>query len=251
MSRAQADPRVEALNRLLAGLVRHVRINRNERTLLSLRGSRGEGLRLSLHHGLLDHPQALAELPAWVRGHGRTVGPTLRAAIDEVFRGLAATRRATPAAVPEFAPLGGPVDLQALYGEVHGAWFPHLSRPPIAWGPRRPGGRRRIRFAAYHRRPVARIVVNRLLDQPWVAREFVAYVLYHELCHHAQAAAPVRGETPHSPRFKAWEARYPRFRELLAWEKAHLDRFLDGPAGRAADAPAARGPGPSIPPPGR
>lgn len=244
MKRASIDPRVEALTKLLGGLVRSVRINRNERTLLSLRGSRWEGLRLSLHQGLLDHPPALAELPAWIRGNGRTVGPALRTAIDEVFRGLASTRRSTPTAVPEFAPLAGPVDLQALYAEIHAAWFPHLTRPPISWGPRRAGGRRRIRFAAYHRRPVARIVVNRLLDQPWVAREFVAYVLYHELCHHAQAAAPVRGETPHSPRFKAWEARYPRFRELLVWEKAHLDRFLDGPASPGSAATAATGPAP-------
>ena len=227
--RGAGDPRVTALETALSGLVAQVRINRNQRTLLSLRGSRWQGLRLSLHEGLLDHPQALAEIPAWVRAHGRATGPILRSAIDTVFRGLAAERRRQPLLIPEFAPLAGPVDLPTLYHEVHTQWFPDLSRPAITWGPRRRlAPQRRIRFAAYHRRKPPHIVVNRLLDQPWVAREFVAYVLYHELCHHAQACDPIRGETPHSARFKAWEARYPRFRELLLWEKAHLDRFLSG-----------------------
>lgn len=227
MTKPAADPRVEALSRQLAGLVTSIRLNHNDRTLISLRGSLREGIRLSLHHGLLDHPAALAALPGWIRGHGRTPSPILKTAIETVFSALAAKRRANPTTSPVFAPLDGPVDLESLYADVHRQWFPHLPCPPIAWGPRLERKRRRhIRFAAYYRKPKARIIVNRLLDQPWVAREFVAYVLYHELCHHAQACNPVRGETPHSARFKEWESRYPRFRELLAWEKAHLDRFL-------------------------
>ena len=223
------DPRIDDLTRLLKGVVTHIRLNHNGKTLVSLRGSVREGIRLSLHHRLLDHPAALAELPGWIKAHGRKPGPELNRAITTVFDALSAERRADTASLPVFAPLGGPLNLDALYAAIHTTWFPHLSKPPIAWGPRRQGGgrRRRIRFAAYHRKPVQRIVVNRLLDQPWVAHEFVAYVLYHELCHHAQASDPVRGETPHSARFKQWEARYPRFRELLVWEKAHLDRFLE------------------------
>ncbi len=227
---AVGDPRVVELTGQLLGLVSSIRINRNERTLLSLRGSRTEGIRLSLHHGLLDHPAALAELPAWIRGRGRVPGPALKAAIDTVFMTLAKKRRGHPQTAPVFEPLAGPVDLEALYATIHGQWFPQLTRPPVFWGPRlKPMRRRHIRFAAYHRKPHPRIIVNRLLDQPWIAREFVAYVLYHELCHHAQACNPVRGELPHSPRFKEWEARYPRFAELRLWEKAHLDRFLGLP----------------------
>ncbi len=228
--RIELDPRIDQLTQQLQGVVSSIRINHNERTLLSLRGSRTEGIRLSLHQGLLDHPAALAELPAWIRGRGRVPGAALKLAIDTVFISLAKKSRGDLTTAPYFEPLGRPVDLEALYAEIHGKWFPKLTRPPILWGPRlRPTRRRHIRFAAYHSRPQARIIVNRLLDQPWVAREFIAYVLYHELCHHAQACDPVRGEHPHSPRFKEWEARYPRFDELLLWEKAHLDRFLGLP----------------------
>lgn len=229
-SRLAHDPRIDQLTRQLQGVVSSIRINHNQRTLLSLRGSRAEGIRLSLHQGLLDHPAALAELPAWIRGRGRVPGAALKQAIDTVFMSLAKKRRGDPTTAPAFEPLDGPLDLEALYAHIHAHWFPKLTRPPIFWGPRlRPMRRRHIRFAAYHSRPQARIIVNRLLDQAWVAREFVAYVLYHELCHHAQACDPVRGEHPHSPRFKEWEARYPRFHELLLWEKSHLDRFLGVP----------------------
>lgn len=222
------DPRLLDLQRALGGIVTHIRLNTNDRTLVSLRGSRREGIRLSLHHRLLDYPTALAELTGWIKANGRKPGPLLNHAIAEVFDRLAVERRANPVTIPLFEPLGAPLDLLAMYTQIHATWFPALSKPPIGWGPRRQGAerRRRIRFAAYHRRPNTRIIVNRLLDQPWVARDFVSYVLYHELCHHAQAMAPVRGEKPHSPRFKQWEARYPRFRELLLWEKAHVDRFL-------------------------
>ncbi len=231
MAAISTDPRLATLQHALTGVVTQIRLNSNGRTLVSLRGSRRDGIRLSLHHRLLDHPAALAELTGWIKTNGRKPGPELQRAMTVVFDGLAAERRANPAALPDFAPLGDEaLDLQTVYRAIHATWFPLMSRPPVSWGPHRSAGgkrRRRIRFAAYHRKPVARIVVNRLLDQPWVAREFVVYVLYHELCHHVQAMDPVRGEKPHSARFKAWEARYPRFRELLLWEKAHIDRFLE------------------------
>jgi predicted SprT family Zn-dependent metalloprotease len=70
------------------------------------------------------------------------------------------------------------------------------------------------------------VLVNPRLDQPWIARCFFEHVLFHELCHHAQACAPVRGERPHSQRFRAMERSYPYHAEAQAWERSHLDRLL-------------------------
>ena len=159
---ASEDPRLTDLTHLLKGVVAHIRLNTNQRTLLSLRGSRSEGIRLSIHRGLLDHPTALAELPAWIRGRGRVPGPALKAAIDTVFVAMAKKRRSHPKTAPVFAALNGPLDLDTLYAEIHSHWFPKLTCPPISWGPRQsPKRRRHIRFAAYYRRPHARIIVNR------------------------------------------------------------------------------------------
>ncbi len=201
-------------------------LNRNRRILISLRGSRWRGMRLSIHRELLRHPAALADLPRWVAAGGRTRSPAISAALDAAGRTLRARERvAHPPLVLEA--LGGPLALDTAFARIHAEWFPHLAKPAVSWGRAARQARRHVRFAMYRRSPTPQVVVNRRLDQAWVAREFVDFVLYHELCHHAQACAPLRGETAHSARFRAWERRYPRFDEILRWERENLDRFLD------------------------
>jgi hypothetical protein len=217
---------VSAALAVLRASVAALRLNRNRRQLLTLRGTWSRP-RLSLHEGLLAHGDALAEIPRWIASRGRGAFPALRAALDAVLEAGRAEERARhpPPALP---PLGGPLDLEAVFAQVHAAWFPGLPRPAIAWA--RGGGgrrrRRRIRFASYRRDP-PRIAVHRSLDRPWIARAFVEHVLHHELCHHAQACAPRRGERPHSTRFRIWEARFPGLDAVLAWERAHLEALLD------------------------
>ena len=198
-----------------------IRLNDNTKTLLSLRGTPRTGLRISLHHRLLQHPDALEDLRLWIQG--RTVSPRLRGAIDQVFISLKETQRATVAPVLE--PLNGSLDLQATYRRIHDTWFSHLPLIPIGWARERSGRLRHIRFAAFHR-VGARISVNPRVDQPWVARLWVDFLIFHEICHHAQACRPIPGETPHSARFKSWERRFPQWEQAVAWEKAHVDRFL-------------------------
>ncbi len=207
-----------------------LRLNRNRSTMLSLRGRAG-GSVVSLHVGMLDHPAALAELPEWVARNGRARCPGLTAAMQVVWAGQ---RLADPvvAALQPFAlePLDGPLDLTGLFDHVHGSWFAHLPRPAIAWA--RASARRalsHIRFGSYRRRPQPLILINPRLDQPWVSRVFVEHVLHHELCHHAQHCAPLRGEPPHSARFRGWERGFPRLDEALAWERANLARMLAKP----------------------
>jgi len=204
-----------------------LRLNRNGKTMLSLRVRQG-GSVVSVHIGLLDHPEALDELPGWIASNGRRASPQLRQALQDVWREQ--RQRNVIAARPELPDLEflpTPFDLQDVFSLIHGIWFSHLSKPSIRWGRNSP--RRRlssIRFACYRSRPQPMIVVNPRLAQPWVPKVFVEHVLYHELCHHAQANAPVRGEPPHSRRFRQWEAAYPHHELARTWERVHLDRFL-------------------------
>ena len=204
-----------------------LRLNRNGKTMLSLRGRQG-GSVVSVHVGLLDHPAALAELPTWVASNGRRTSPQLRQALHEVWR-IHRQRTLThaPVILPDLELIPAPFDLHALYAQVHRTWFSHLSTPSIHWGRQSP--RRAltaIRFACYRSRPHPSIVVNPRLARPWVAKVFVEHVLYHELCHHAQASAPIRGERPHSRRFRQWEAQYPHHQLARMWESQHLEKFL-------------------------
>lgn len=206
-----------------------LRLNRNDKTMLSLRGRQGASV-VSVHIGLLDHPEALAELPAWIISNGRQTSPRLRQALQDAWREQ--RLRATviePVALPALETLPASFDLHAVFTLIHGTWFPYLTRPSIRWGRNSP--RRRltsIRFACYRARPQPVIVVNPRLAQPWVPKVFVEHVLYHELCHHAQASAPIRGEPPHSRRFRQWEAQYPHHELARTWERRHLERFLSG-----------------------
>ncbi len=205
-------------------------LNGNRRTYISLRGGGPRPLVHSLHPGILAHERACAELPRGASRAGRSCSDGMRAALDALGGAeRARERHHEPIALEA---LGGPLDLAAAFGEVHARFFAHLPQPSVAWSPGGLRGRRRhLRFASYRTRP-PRVLVSRRLDQPWVAREFVRYVLYHELCHHAQACDPVRGERPHSARFRRWEAAYPDSERLRRWERQQLDRFLAGePAG--------------------
>jgi hypothetical protein len=204
-----------------------VRLNHNAKTMLSLRRRQG-GSVVSMHVGLLDHEDALTDLPAWIASDGRRITPRLRQALQAVWRHQRRTAVAAERAdFPALEPIPYPFDLCREFERIHATWFAHLPRPGIRWArssPRRTLSS--IRFACYRRRPVAEIVVNPRLARPWVPMVFVEHVLYHELCHHAQACAPLRGEPPHSRRFRQWEAQYPHHDLALAWERLHLDRLL-------------------------
>jgi hypothetical protein len=209
--------------------VGRLRLNRNSRTMISLRG-RPKSWTLSMHVGLLEQDGALAEIPAWVRGNGRFTSPQLRQCLQEVWqrqRALDVIDAGDLALGLSLPTLDGPLALEDEFSAVHSRWFSHLSKPGIAWS--RSSGRRRlthIRFGSYRRAPRAQVLINPRLNQPWVARCFVEHVLFHELCHHAQACMPVRGEPPHSARFRSLERTYPQHEQAQAWERSHLDRLL-------------------------
>jgi predicted SprT family Zn-dependent metalloprotease len=205
-----------------------VRLNRNTKTMLSLRGRKG-GSVVSVHVGLLDHPEALSDIPGWVASHGRRTSSLLRQTLQMVWRVQRREQVAVHVTIPDLETIPLPFDLTGFYHQVHATWFPHLSRPTIGWARSSPKRNlSSIRFGCYHRRPHPAIIINPRLARPWVARIFFEHVLYHELCHHAQAQAPIRGEPPHSRRFREWEAQYPHHELAAAWERAHLDRFLSG-----------------------
>ncbi|HYE07094.1 MAG TPA: hypothetical protein VEL07_16390 [Planctomycetota bacterium] len=227
------DARALALGQALAAVAPAIqlRFNRNRGTLISLRGER-HAPRLSLHVALLEHPAALAELPEWLRRNGRGHWPGIKAGIEAVLAARTDMRAsdAPPIAddIRALPRLGGPLDLSALFTRVHRTWFAHLPPPPVTWARNGPLRQRHIRFGCYRRRPTPLVSLHPKLDQPWIAWCFVEHVLFHELCHHAQACAPVRGENPHSARFKAWERRYPLHAMARRWERAYLQHVLGG-----------------------
>jgi hypothetical protein len=69
--------------------------------------------------------------------------------------------------------------------------------------------------------------VHPVLDQRWVPRYFVQYIVYHELLHHLVPEARVSGRTLlHPPEFLRREREFQQFSRALTWEQKHIDRLL-------------------------
>jgi len=228
---ALGDPRLAALIaqvRAVDGRLR-LRLNHNRRTLLTLRVARDRSGTLSLHPGFLDHPAALAEIPTWIRQQGRGGFPGIAAALrsigrDQRSRILVGAAGEQLRALPI---LGGPFDLTATVDRLHATWFRHLPALAVTWARDTGTGHlSHMRFGCYRRNP-ARISLHPRLDRPWIARVFVEHVLFHEICHHAQACAPLAGETAHSARFRLWERRFPGHDLAMTWERAFVHHLLD------------------------
>ncbi len=122
-------------------------------------------------------------------------------------------------------------DLAALADEERALHLPGEPSIPVAWG-RREGRRRRqlrsIRLGTYEPSgPLVRI--HPRLDDPRVPGWFVAFVIFHELLHHAlgirMSPSGDRREL-HPPAFRELEARHPRYADALAWEEAHIRALL-------------------------
>jgi hypothetical protein len=124
---------------------------------------------------------------------------------------------------------GGTVhDLSAIYEDVNDRFFGGRLRVPITWG-RGVGRARRggLTFGSYD--PVLDLIrIHPVLDRPGVPRFFVESVVHHEMLHHHMGGVPDRaGRTIyHTRAFREAEARFPRHREALAWEKENLPELL-------------------------
>jgi hypothetical protein len=66
-----------------------------------------------------------------------------------------------------------------------------------------------------------------VLDNVWVPRYFVSFVIYHEMLHHVMPATIVGGRRLlHPPVFQARERMFRDFERSIAWERRHLHRLL-------------------------
>jgi len=121
-------------------------------------------------------------------------------------------------------------DLDAILHDVNQRYFGGtVSDVLITWGRKtRPRSAKRtsIKLGSYS--VTERLVrVHPALDQRWVPRYFVQYIVYHELLHHLVPEARISGRTLlHPPEFQRREQDFQKFSQALAWEQKHIDRLL-------------------------
>src|ERR1019366_8988446 len=134
-------------------------------------------------------------------------------------------------------------DLIKLFVAINERYFSGSINAVITWGKRPtrqalPGEpRKTIKLGSYS--GVDRLIrVHPGLDQKWVPRYFVAYIVYHEMLHHVIPGSRGLGRVNlHPPEFKERERQFRHFERAMQWEKRHVARLLRGRRSRRRSAP--------------
>ncbi len=206
-------------------------ITNNSSTMMSVKYNKaGDVATVRLHHMFLDAPKDIVlALARWVRNprvkkSGQALNFFIRARNHQIKQ---APRR------PAFLQTSGRFfDLDALREEVNQKHFGGRIDAPITWG-RMPKRRRRrsIRFGSWC--PQENLVrIHPLLDQEFVPKFFVRYIVFHEMLH-AQLGIEESASgrrVIHSREFNRLERAYPDFKRAVEWmdKAANLDRLLGG-----------------------
>ncbi len=218
-----------AVERRLGNLIGNpvaLTVTDNRHTMISSKRER-RMLRVRVHHMFLDANDAT------VRALARFLTRTDRRAETRLDEFIESNRHKIRRSGRRRAPLrtrGQHHDLGELFDQLNFRFFDGGVCARVTWGRRSPQTRRRrsIRLGTYVAEDQL-IRIHPVLDQPWVPRFFVAYVLFHEMLH-AVVPAPLRDGRRqfHGPEFRARERAYPDYNRALAWEKANLRRLLAG-----------------------
>jgi hypothetical protein len=191
-------------------------------------GKRGEQLRVGVHHMFLDAPPAIqAALVRYVVANDR-------GASNELGRFIAAHQFRIRASRPPTSPLrtrGQVHDLLPLFQRNNRRYFGNTHDALITWArrstkPDRRSPRRSIKLGSYD--AVQRLVrIHPVLDQAWVPRYFVEYVVYHEMLHHVVPIYREGGRAIlHPAVFRERERQFHAYERAMKWERDHIARLL-------------------------
>jgi len=212
------------------GMCLRLRITNNYSTIMSVKHDvAGVAARVSLHYMFLDAPaEVKSALAQWIkRPRAKKPGVLLDAFIRQ-RHGL--IRPARPRAV-RVCTRGVHHNLAELFAEVNRAHFNDAVRARITWGNMPRAARRRsIRFGTHCLRQNL-IRIHPLLDQTFVPRYFVRYIVFHEMLHAhlGISETPSGRRSIHPPQFKRIEKAYPDYARAVAWleDSRNLRRLLD------------------------
>lgn len=216
-----------------------LRLTENSHTMLSTRFV--DGVRtLRLHKMFVDAPAPVIDaVGIYIARGDRTAGALIDAFVEDNQHAIVRKpRRPTP-----LDPRGEAHDLDEIQRALSAEYFDGSVSIPIGWGragtARGRRGRRTIRMGVYLIDQRA-IRIHPALDQHWVPRFFVEWVVFHEMVHHVVGVLPAgdcaSSSKPrrdlHSPTFRERERAFREYERAQAWERENLPRLI---ASRARD----------------
>jgi predicted metal-dependent hydrolase len=201
----------------------------NAYTMISVKREKG-AFRLRLHHMFLGaEPEVVSALGRYVLHNDREASRLLGRFIDINQRKI--RRVAQPRPVTVTIETRGEVhDLQSIYEDLNRRYFAGAIDARITWGQRSLGVKRRhrnsIKMGSYSVEDRL-IRIHPSLDRPFVPRQFVEWIVFHEMLHQKHDIPLVGGRRQfHTAEFLAEEASFAHYHAARRWEREHLDRIL-------------------------
>lgn len=113
--------------------------------------------------------------------------------------------------------LGKVYDLDSISRIINLRYFSGRLKCRVIWGrpaPQRRGARRSVRYGSYVR-ATGTVRINPLLDDSRVPREFLEYIVYHEMLHDAVPPETGNGRhIIHTRNFKRLEKQFPEYAKM-------------------------------------
>lgn len=120
-------------------------------------------------------------------------------------------------------------DLRELFDEVNERYFrQRLRHYKVEWGRRRKQPPKDSFVFGTIQEEDRVIRIHPLLDQAFVPRWYLKYVLYHEMLHSVVRDKTLRGgrRRVHTEEFNRRERAYRNYQRARRWEEQNLTRFL-------------------------
>lgn len=198
----------------------------NRRRMVTQTRSRGR-LRVRVHMMFLGAAERIKNaLVSYVVHGDREASQVVGEFIEQNLHRIRASRKAPG----QLRTAGLAHDLDAILHDVNTRYFSGtVSDVLITWGRNtKPRANKRVSIKLGSYSAVERLIrIHPVLDQRWVPRYFVAYIVYHELLHHLVPEVRVAGRSLlHPPEFLRREREFQKFSRAMAWEQKHIDRLL-------------------------
>jgi hypothetical protein len=206
------------------GLPLSLRLTRNRVSMAWIEFKPSGTVRVSLDEEFLRAPDTVIDaVVGYIRTRRRRHWKTVLAFTDGIrTEGRGRTRRRTLNA------RGAVHDLQDIRDEVNQAFFAGNVACGIGWGTgsrRRRRRRRSIRFGSWSD-STRTVTVHPLLDSTRVPREFVRYIVFHEMLHAVVPAERRNGRClHHCARYRALETQFPNLAAMKRMSKELLHRL--------------------------
>lgn len=125
-------------------------------------------------------------------------------------------------------PFGEVYDLVGMFDDLNARYFGGKIEAQITWTRAAKNQRRTSIHMGTYSDELRLIRIHPALDQAWVPKFFVEFVVFHEMLHQVHQVGPHEGgrREVHSRAFRRDEARFLEYREARAWERQNLKRLL-------------------------